>query len=434
MCKLLQFAATSSHNTQSNSITRDTHSHTQSQSHTHTHTQSQSQSHNTQTPSSGRSSTAQSPTMVCLSAEELDRWRESLCALLTEKFQDHWHADSTCKGQGFRCITITDQAEGIPLDPVLLMAAQRAQIPIDALRFPLEFSLWIDPGEVTCRIGDTKNMTIPIGTRNKDSGRFESLLDSLDLSDLTCKAEEMRDSDPRHLLLRYSSQRMNLARYGTGTAAKGSSASSNSYSNNISFSSGSGSGSHSSNAISALSSSPYNHMSAPPYLMNGMNGFSQSVGPSQLMYGLYMGDESVYSAAPYMLGPNSTGPTSYRYGPGPGPGPAPGQPQHHWRPNHGSNGAITCSNGSTGKRSLLNQNSSATAAASGTVTGTGSLTNSATRDGYRFMNGFRFMPGAGRESPVASQSPMKYANSGAGPPSTVAQNLMSHFYALDPTA
>ncbi|OTF75250.1 B-cell translocation protein-like protein [Euroglyphus maynei] len=68
--------------------------------------------------------------------------------ILTQRFQNHWYPNNPSKGQGYRCIRINQNCR---VDYSIEMACQHAGISYDALRLPVELTLWIDPSEVTCR-------------------------------------------------------------------------------------------------------------------------------------------------------------------------------------------------------------------------------------------------------------------------------------------
>ncbi|XP_049856311.1 protein Tob1-like [Schistocerca gregaria] len=76
---------------------------------------------------------------------------EELEKALKEKFEGHWYPDKPFKGSAFRCLKTGD-----PVDPVLQRAAREAGVPVhDVLdNLPQELAVWVDPGEVSYRIGE----------------------------------------------------------------------------------------------------------------------------------------------------------------------------------------------------------------------------------------------------------------------------------------
>lgn len=76
---------------------------------------------------------------------------EELEKALKDKFRGHWYPEKPFKGSAFRCLKTGD-----PVDPVLDRAARESGVPIqDVLEnLPQELAVWVDPGEVSYRIGE----------------------------------------------------------------------------------------------------------------------------------------------------------------------------------------------------------------------------------------------------------------------------------------
>lgn len=76
---------------------------------------------------------------------------EELEKALKDKFKGHWYPEKPFKGSAFRCLKTGD-----PVDPVLEKAAKESGVPIqDVLEnLPTELAVWVDPGEVSYRIGE----------------------------------------------------------------------------------------------------------------------------------------------------------------------------------------------------------------------------------------------------------------------------------------
>lgn len=83
--------------------------------------------------------------------EQIQKFNETLEQLITSRFENHWHPNKPLKGNAFRCINI----ETTGIDPVLLKATKASGVLPSVLLeiFPGGLALWIDPGEVSCRIG-----------------------------------------------------------------------------------------------------------------------------------------------------------------------------------------------------------------------------------------------------------------------------------------
>ncbi|XP_057311931.1 protein BTG1-like [Hydractinia symbiolongicarpus] len=85
------------------------------------------------------------------SEEELSEFVEQLCILLSKKFKGHWYPEKPSKGSAYRCLSIERQ-----LDTLLIHAAQKSQLSSEDLfaYLPKKLDLWIDPTEVSYRIGE----------------------------------------------------------------------------------------------------------------------------------------------------------------------------------------------------------------------------------------------------------------------------------------
>ncbi len=88
-----------------------------------------------------------------LTPNKQERFVRFLTQVLFQRFRDHWMPDKPDKGCGFRCLRIREDH----LDPVLEEACHRAQISTKTVKkaLPPNLMVWIDPFEVTYRIGDS---------------------------------------------------------------------------------------------------------------------------------------------------------------------------------------------------------------------------------------------------------------------------------------
>eukprot|EP00039_Didymoeca_costata_P018092 m.332088 g.332088 ORF g.332088 m.332088 type:complete len:213 (-) comp16874_c0_seq1:111-749(-) len=80
---------------------------------------------------------------------------------LKERFQDHWFPEEPMKGSGFRCI----QSFPERVDPILLKALKSClakdimATAINSLPGCGNFTIWIDPYDVSLRVGDQRLVT-----------------------------------------------------------------------------------------------------------------------------------------------------------------------------------------------------------------------------------------------------------------------------------
>lgn len=77
---------------------------------------------------------------------------EGLVRNLMKKFEGHWYPDKPSKGCGYRCLLISHS-----LDPVLLTSVEESGLSVTDVQsnLPEKLSLWIDPFEVSYRIGES---------------------------------------------------------------------------------------------------------------------------------------------------------------------------------------------------------------------------------------------------------------------------------------
>ena len=92
---------------------------------------------------------------------------EELELALVDKFADHWYPDKPFKGSAFRCLRVTD-----PNDPVLNRASRESGNPVSDIieNLPADLAIWIDPGEVSYRIGEKGSVKILYSENDGSSG------------------------------------------------------------------------------------------------------------------------------------------------------------------------------------------------------------------------------------------------------------------------
>ena len=88
---------------------------------------------------------------------QLTKFRDNLLEVLRWKFEDHWYPEKPFKGSGYRCIKNNGK-----MDPMILEAGERCGLTSSFLlsKFPSELTLWIDPKEVTYRIGENNDICV----------------------------------------------------------------------------------------------------------------------------------------------------------------------------------------------------------------------------------------------------------------------------------
>ncbi|XP_055638826.1 protein BTG1 [Toxorhynchites rutilus septentrionalis] len=101
-----------------------------------------------------------------LSESQLLHFKGTLEQILTRHFQRHWYPDVPAKGSGFRCLRINGK-----MDPIIEQAGSVVGLNAIALRkmLPLELTIWIDPEEVSYRIGENGTICVLYDHLSRDS-------------------------------------------------------------------------------------------------------------------------------------------------------------------------------------------------------------------------------------------------------------------------
>lgn len=111
-----------------------------------------------------------------------DLFGEELEQILLSRFDGHWYSDSPLRGSAYRCLHL-----GFIRDPVVEMAAKRSGLDTEEVRanVPEELAVWIDPHEVSYRIGETGALKVlyldnPLGL-GSEAEMSEAILNKGDL-------------------------------------------------------------------------------------------------------------------------------------------------------------------------------------------------------------------------------------------------------------
>lgn len=84
-----------------------------------------------------------------VSAKQLEHFRNTLEEMLCAHYKHHWHPQRPLLGSGYRCIRINHG-----MDPMIAEAAQASGVSNTQLNFPEELTVWVDPNDVSFRIGE----------------------------------------------------------------------------------------------------------------------------------------------------------------------------------------------------------------------------------------------------------------------------------------
>uniref|UniRef100_A0A8C5W7Q5 Protein BTG1 n=1 Tax=Leptobrachium leishanense TaxID=445787 RepID=A0A8C5W7Q5_9ANUR len=89
--------------------------------------------------------------------QELHTFNLSLQELLSERYRQHWFPEKPSRGSAYRCIRINHK-----MDPLIGQAADRIGFNSHQMfkLLPSELTLWIDPYEVSYRIGEDGSICV----------------------------------------------------------------------------------------------------------------------------------------------------------------------------------------------------------------------------------------------------------------------------------
>uniref|UniRef100_UPI00398EAC5C protein BTG1-like n=1 Tax=Pristiophorus japonicus TaxID=55135 RepID=UPI00398EAC5C len=96
-------------------------------------------------------------TKALVDERQLQTFCQSLQDLLAEHYKHHWFPEKPCKGSGYRCIRINHK-----MDPIIWKAANRIGLSNRQVYqlLPSELTLWVDPYEVSYRIGEDGSICV----------------------------------------------------------------------------------------------------------------------------------------------------------------------------------------------------------------------------------------------------------------------------------
>jgi protein Tob/BTG len=100
----------------------------------------------------------------CLSPDQLIAFRKSLEVAFATRYHDHWFPDRPLRGSAYRCVRIANRK----LDRLLAGAGAEAGLPEPLLQrlLPAELTLWVDPEEVSYRIGEEGSVGVIYDARS----------------------------------------------------------------------------------------------------------------------------------------------------------------------------------------------------------------------------------------------------------------------------
>ena len=86
-----------------------------------------------------------------VSETQLNHLSSVIFNLMMSKYREHWYPENSIRGSGYRCIRIDGK-----MDPLIGQALKICGLRNNILYsdFPVDFSMWIDPREVSYKMGE----------------------------------------------------------------------------------------------------------------------------------------------------------------------------------------------------------------------------------------------------------------------------------------
>ncbi|XP_037087451.1 protein BTG2-like [Pollicipes pollicipes] len=109
-----------------------------------------------------------------LTDRDLLRFRDTLAVVMRDHYHNHWFPEKSFKGSGYRCIRINGQ-----MDPLVAAAGDSCGLDRVFLRslFPSELTLWVDPREVSYRIGENGSICVLLDEKVVERSRSDGCKD-----------------------------------------------------------------------------------------------------------------------------------------------------------------------------------------------------------------------------------------------------------------
>lgn len=115
---------------------------------------------------------------------KIEQFSVTLEKLLCNKYDNHWFPNKPFQGSAFRCIRITQKI----MDPEVEKAAIMSGVSFSELTntLPKEFTMWIDPNDVSYRIGEEGSICTldEVSIENNDSSVIQRCQSEVFMSDI----------------------------------------------------------------------------------------------------------------------------------------------------------------------------------------------------------------------------------------------------------
>ena len=121
-------------------------------------------------------------------SERVEKFCGKLEQLLCTRYKNHWHPERPHKGSAYRCLRMSDRL----MDPVIALAAMESEVSKEDIQstLPTELTVWIDPFEVSYRIGEDGSICQLFVSTEEDM-KEESKRNMAPLSPALCRVESL---------------------------------------------------------------------------------------------------------------------------------------------------------------------------------------------------------------------------------------------------
>ena len=118
--------------------------------------------------------------------QKIEQFSMTLEKLLCSRYDNHWFPNKPNQGSGYRCIRITQKI----MDPEIEKAANLSGVSFTDLQntLPKEFTMWIDPEDVSYRIGEDGSICT-IDNEEFDKAQVSSAPSSPSMMQQRCQSE-----------------------------------------------------------------------------------------------------------------------------------------------------------------------------------------------------------------------------------------------------
>ena len=109
-------------------------------------------------------------------SEKLNEFAEGFENVLCSHYENHWFPEKPFKGSGYRCMRIVNST----MDPLIARAGASVGLSEQELlaMLPSELTLWVDPEEVSYRIGEEGSIGVLFDAQSDNSQSSSSDTDS----------------------------------------------------------------------------------------------------------------------------------------------------------------------------------------------------------------------------------------------------------------